>query len=144
MLLQMASCHPKRSSSDSRRFNDSGKKVRQRSEQTGEQLELGAELLESAVLLCEHPRELYEQMGPDQRRLLNQAIFERLYVSDENDLKVAALFNLPFGELLEAREEIGRLRRDKAGLPIASAGNPDLTWQMFFMVVFLKVGLWWS
>ena len=87
-------------------------KVQQRSEQTGEQLELGAELLESALLLLERPQDLYAQMGPEQRRLLNQAIFEKLYVSEEDDgVKVTGTFNAPFGELLDAREHIGRKRR---------------------------------
>ena len=105
-------------------------KVHQRREQTGEQLDLGADLLERALLLLEHPQELYAQMGPEQRRLLNQAIFERLYVREEGgDPIVTGTFNAPFDELLEAPEHIGRKRRASSGaaVPARSATQHTAT-----------------
>jgi site-specific DNA recombinase len=70
-------------------------------DETGERLAFGAQLLEDALALLEDAQGMYERMGPEQRRLMNQALFEKLYI----DESVAdALFNPPFDELLEVRD----------------------------------------
>ncbi len=47
---------------------------------TDTQIDIGAALLEAALDLLGQPQELYRQSDDQGRRLLNQAIFERLYV----------------------------------------------------------------
>jgi hypothetical protein len=71
-------------------------------EETQERLAVGAALIENALVLLENPQRLYERMAPTQRRLLNQAIFEKLYIIED---KVSeAVFNPPFNELMQVRE----------------------------------------
>lgn len=43
-------------------------------------LATGAARLETALQLLEQPDQLYQQLNPDQRRTLNQAIFTKLYI----------------------------------------------------------------
>ena len=60
-------------------------------------LSVGADLLRTAMTLMEHPGQLYRRVSDEHRRLLLQALFERLYV-DQDDL-VNADFREPFAEL---------------------------------------------
>jgi site-specific DNA recombinase len=70
-------------------------------DQTGERLALGVQLIENALILLDDPQGLYERMAPEQRRLLNQGIFEKLYVFEDKVTK--AVFNPPFDELMQVR-----------------------------------------
>ncbi len=63
-------------------------------------LEVGAQLYETALRLLEDPHQLYEQASSPQRRLLNQAFFEKLYI-DEGEV-VSEVLTEPFRELVEA------------------------------------------
>jgi site-specific DNA recombinase len=68
------------------RLNDIEQKRQRIREQLGEveaDLTVGVELLEAALQLLSDPGRLYRQVSDLDRRLLNQAIFEKLYV--END-----------------------------------------------------------
>jgi hypothetical protein len=66
----------------------------------GSKLELGGALLEAALALLDDPHALYRQAGENQRRLLNQAFFEKLYIEDGE--VVAEVFAEPFNELAHA------------------------------------------
>ena len=76
-------------------------------ERTSDQLEVGAALLDAALKLLDNPYELYRQAGPAGRRLLNQAIFLKLYVDayEVTDAKLAS----PFAELLGAQRQLGQV-----------------------------------
>jgi site-specific DNA recombinase len=88
----------------------------------GEELAAGAELLENALLLLANPQELYRRMSPEQRRLLNQAIFERLYVSEDERVAITgAQLNTPFGDLIDARDELGLIRHRRQANRTASS-----------------------
>jgi hypothetical protein len=52
--------------------------------ETGQQLAVGAEVLQTYLRLLEHPAELYQHATEDGRRDLNQAFFERLYLDNHN------------------------------------------------------------
>ncbi len=67
-----------------------------------ERLEIGVRLVDNALKLLAHPQRLYRQFAPEQRRLMNQAIFEKLYV--HQDRIGDAAFRPPFDELLMARD----------------------------------------
>ena len=69
-------------------------------------LATGAAMLEAALDLLANPQELYRRSGAEQRRLLNQAIFDRLYVFDEEITE--ATYHTPFDELLAARDAANR------------------------------------
>ena len=84
--------------------------VAQQLEQTGERLAIGAALIEDALKLLHDPQGLYEQMAPEQRRLMNQAIYAKLYVYE--DAGIDAVLNPPFDELLEAKQALTRAKSD--------------------------------
>jgi hypothetical protein len=95
--------------------------------QTGERLAVGAALIENALVLLADPQGMYEKMADDQRRLMNQAVFEKLYVIE--DSVTEAVFNPPFDELLQARSDLskvpgkfGRPRRPSESLATALSG----------------------
>ena len=77
--------------------------IREQLSNTRERLEVGAALLEDALRLLTDPQDLYQQMAPEQRRLMNLAIFDKLYVFD--DTVDEAVFNPPFDDLLAIRDQ---------------------------------------
>jgi DNA invertase Pin-like site-specific DNA recombinase len=92
-------------------------KITQQLDQTGELLAVGAALIEDALTLLNDPQGLYEQMGPEQRRLMNQAFYEKLYLFD--DTISGPAFNPPFDELLQAKHALSTAARtgDASGRP---------------------------
>ncbi len=88
--------------------------------QTGERLAVGAALIENALVLLQDPRKLYERMDPEQRRMMNQAIFEKLYVIE--DTITDAVFNAPFDELIQAKDALSvhAVTEEAAGSPSGS------------------------
>jgi hypothetical protein len=74
-----------------------------------ERLMAGGAFIEDALNLLDDPQELYRQMDPGQRRLLNQAVFDKIYVIEDKVTEVT--FKPPFDELMFARHvahETGR------------------------------------
>ena len=71
-----------------------------------EQLEIGIRLIEGALELLDDPANLYRSMAPDQRRMMNLAVFEKLYVFEGT--VTDAVFRQPFGDLLGAQEAVTR------------------------------------
>lgn len=51
--------------------------------ETGDDLSEGARLIELCLTLLEDPQELYRRCDDEQRRLLNQALFERFYIDHD-------------------------------------------------------------
>jgi DNA invertase Pin-like site-specific DNA recombinase len=70
-------------------------------EEADERLATGAALAEAALKLLADPQELYRRCGPEQRRLLNQAIFDKFYILE--DRVIEATFKPPFDELMEVK-----------------------------------------
>ena len=79
-------------------------KLEEQLERTDDRLEVGAALIDAALELLRDPEEMYRQSGEKYRRILNQAIFERLYV-DDNEVTDHVLRE-PFAELHEAQERL--------------------------------------
>jgi site-specific DNA recombinase len=71
-------------------------------------LAAGAAFIEDAVKLLENAARLYELASDQQRQLLNRALFEKLYVRD-NDV-VSAVFKEPFDELISAADAMAEIR----------------------------------
>ena len=75
-----------------------------------DRLTSGALLLDRALRLLDSAQDLYKTLSPEQRRYMNDAIFEKLYVQD--DEIDGAVFRPPFDGLLQARDEIQRAETD--------------------------------
>ncbi len=80
-------------------------KLEEQLEHSDDSLEVGAALLEAALALLKNPEEFYRQSGPKFRRILNQAIFEKLYVFE--DEVTEHVLREPFAEMHEAETVIG-------------------------------------
>ena len=92
--------------------------VTERLGESDERLEVGVRLIEDALRLLADPQTLYRMLSPDQRRRMNLAIIEKLYVhEDEVD---GAIFRPPFDELLAARDAVQVYQRDRSDAPVAS------------------------
>ncbi len=75
-------------------------------DRTANGLAVGAAVIHGALDLLDNPEELYRRCGPKQRQLLNQAIFEKIYVFE--DEVVGQVFHEPFDELIPALDMVGR------------------------------------
>ncbi len=85
--------------------------ITERLRESDGRLEIGVRLIEKALRLLADPQRLYRQMSPEQRRLLNQAIFEKLYV--HQDQVDEAVYRPPFDELLAARNAVQVYYRER-------------------------------
>ena len=72
---------------------------------TDQDLKATAELIETCLRLLDDPQALYRRCDEHQRRRLNQALFEALYVDEDasGGVRIAHSFNEPFAALDEAR-----------------------------------------
>ena len=73
-------------------------------ESAGLSLTFGVQIFEAALSLLDDPQEMYRQAGESQRRLLNQALFEKLYV-DEGEV-VGEVLAEPFSELVQVQRAV--------------------------------------
>jgi len=85
-------------------------RLRERMAVGDDRLTAGAVLLDRALRLLDSAQNLYKTLSLEQRRYMNDAIFEKLYVED--DEIEGAVFRPPFDELLQARDEIQRAQAD--------------------------------
>ena len=85
--------------------------ITERLGESDERLQIGVRLIEKALRLLADPQRLYRQMSQEQRRLMNQAIFEKLYV--HQDQVDEAVFRPPFDELLAARNSFQVYYRER-------------------------------
>jgi site-specific DNA recombinase len=84
-------------------------------------LEVGAAVIEAALDLLNDPEELYRRSTPKYRRLLNQAIFVKVYV-DDNEV-TDHVMREPFAQMHTAQasiaidgQPIGRRRRPEPAI----------------------------
>ena len=68
-------------------------------------LACGAAFLDRALELLKNPHELYQRMDNDQRRLFNQAVFEKVYVYEGR--VIDRIYKEPFSLLVPAAEAFG-------------------------------------
>ncbi len=92
---------------------------RQRAEEglteTGDQLQVGAEILTSYLRLLEDPAELYTRSPDAQRRQLNDAILERLYIG--LDGVGDSWLTEPIAELRDAEQAFTAAQGQQSGSP---------------------------
>ena len=74
-------------------------------------LDVGAQLIDAALDIAQQPYELYRRMGPEARRLLNQAVFKRLYVYEERVSD--RTYQEPFDILVPAGEDFEEIRSSR-------------------------------
>ena len=102
-------------------------KLERELEDCDDQLEIGAALIDAALRLLDDPETLYRESGPNFRRTLNQAIFEKLYI-DQGGV-TDTVMREPFAELKAAEiayaadPNLGRRRRP---IPEPTASTTDL------------------
>jgi site-specific DNA recombinase len=92
-----------------------------------ERLAVSAHLVDQALRLLDNPQQLYLSLSPEQRRYMNDAIFEKLYVHD-GEISDACL-RPPFDDLIRARDEIQHYGGFSAsGLDAGTKkGRPDVS-----------------
>ena len=109
------------------RIADERAKLEQQLEGCDEQLEIGAAVIEAALTLVEDPETLYRESGPKFRRVLNQTMFDKLYI-DDGEVS-GAVMREPFGTLKAVETayaddlNLGRRRRPNSD---AKAPTSDL------------------
>ena len=79
-------------------------------------LEVGARLIEAALDIARDPHELYRRMGPEARRLLNQAVFKKLYVYE--DRVSDRTYQAPFDILVPANDEFEEIRTSRGTVSV--------------------------
>ena len=89
-----------------RNIRDSKRRITQQLEQTTDSLDAGRAILATALDLLDRPRDLYDTATDHARKLLNKAIFTRLYL-DTNDpghhpAVTTNNLNEPFASLIHA------------------------------------------
>jgi site-specific DNA recombinase len=108
-------------------------------EQINDSLDVGAALVEEALRLLDRPQELYRRAGPKERRLLNQAIFSKLYIDDED--VTASVLAEPFAELVEAQDRVQALASSGEDAGSTPTSN-DPKSKADLLVSALSVGGW--
>lgn len=89
------------------RINEQRRQVTEQLADADTQLNVGAAVVEAAVDLLDNLQEAYRQTTDHGRRLLNQAIFKKLYVGDDNI--TADELHPPFDALVTAHRATGHL-----------------------------------
>lgn len=88
-------------------------RISERLEVIHEDLSVSVAYLEAALALLEEPGELYANATDEHRKLLNQALFEKILVDDEEITDV--VYNEPFAELVGAeRAYLGSLESSES------------------------------
>ena len=95
--------------------------ITERLGESDERLQIGVRLIEKALRLLADPQRLYRQMSQEQRHLMNQAIFEKLYV--HQDQVDEAVFRPPFDELLAARNSFQVYYRERPDQALVTGGS---------------------
>ena len=85
-----------------KRIEQQRRSLQEQMSTSGTRLEAGAKHVRAALDLLHDPERLYRQAGPDERHLLNGAIFERLYVFE--DRITDQVYRPPFDELVGAHK----------------------------------------
>lgn len=107
-----------------RRLNDlkaKRLKVQGELDRTSRGLIEGCAVLNTALDLLEQPQELYRRLGPEERRVLNLEIFERIYI-DEHGVSGHVLRE-PYEDLVQAQEIVEAQRALGRTIPFAPTKN---------------------
>ena len=80
--------------------------------ETDDDLADSAHLIELCLRLLEHPQELYRRCDDEQRRLLNQALFEAIYI--DHDEVTDAKLREPFAQLHTVQRQMVRVNTTTA------------------------------
>jgi site-specific DNA recombinase len=88
--------------------------------ETGQQLAVGAEVLQTYLRMLHQPAQLYRHATNDGRRDLNQAFFERLYLDDHN--VVDAVLTDALIELSAANQRYSESRANASGMADTARG----------------------
>ena len=105
-----------------REITDQRDRIKERLAGVQDELSHGVRLVEACLQLLTRPHDLYRQCNDEQRRLLNQALFSRIYVHAERDIEVE--LREPFATLEQVHESY-RQGRDDA--PPATAAPSTAT-----------------
>ena len=119
----------------------------ERLERTEQKLVAVLEYLDAALSLLQDPGELYQRASDEHRRMLNQALFARIYVvADE---VIGAEFNEPFEVLLAADdlyapqirgENKNAVPENRNGVESSNAAAlVNIAWAMFRVTL-----MWWA
>ena len=92
-------------------------RIATRLQDVDDSLSTGAEIIEACLQLLEDPQALYRRCNDQQRRRLNQALFEALYIDEDSngDVRVAHTLREPFDALHAAQSQ----HQAPTGLPEA-------------------------
>jgi len=102
-------------------------KIAERMTEVGDRLAFGVQLIGSALALLGNPQKLYMTLSPPQRKYMNDALFEAIYVYDAET--VVAVLKPPFDELIQARDQIeenGSAASEREGNEIGRPGGSRL------------------
>ena len=79
-------------------------------------LQAGADLIEAALDLLTDPEAAYRTGGPSERQMLNAALFEKLYVYE--DQITDQTYRPPFDELVHARQAVAQAKKKGSTLTV--------------------------
>jgi hypothetical protein len=94
---------PKNASNNASATSPTSAALQEQLDNTGRELEAGMLLLEAALDLLHDPEQLYRRASDRDRRLLNQAIFDKLYITHEH--VTDATYREPFDTLIGAHQQ---------------------------------------
>lgn len=98
------------------------KRLTERLADTDQDLGLAGEIIEACLRLLEDPQALYRRCDDQQRRRLNQALFETLYIDEDlnGDVQVSHKLKEPFNTLHTSQSST-----QAAAKPLAAPGTPQ-------------------
>ena len=102
-----------------RAITDQRDRIRERLGGVQDELSHGVRLVEACLQLLARPEQLYRQCNDEQRRLLNQALFTRIYVHHTRDIEVE--LREPFAALQDVHQSYGQGRDDAPPAHVAKA-----------------------
>src|SRR5262249_7179860 len=65
---------------------------------------VGADVIQASLDVLDNPQELYRSSGAKQRRLINQAIFEKVYIYENG--ATGHVLREPFAELIDVQHRV--------------------------------------
>jgi hypothetical protein len=96
------------------KVRESKQRITHQLETTTNDLEAGRAVLLAALKLLDRPRDLYDTATDDARKMLNKAIFTRLYLNstDRRPTATTATLSEPFASLIHATRTTTGIKTD--------------------------------
>ncbi|HVF13643.1 MAG TPA: hypothetical protein VM942_03535, partial [Acidimicrobiales bacterium] len=104
-----------------KRIERQRKTIQEQLSKSGTSIEAGAEVLRAALDLLNDLEQLYRRAGPDERHLLNTAIYERLYVYEDRITDQS--YRSPFDEVVDAHRDLVGVRTRRGSDAVPSGNN---------------------